>query len=93
QSVESKTHLIFIASIIRNKLFQAMKDISGTDRKNYTVPAVLRELEKITVIKDGNGNYRRRYGLTAKQKKILGTVGVTEKDLDKMADRLNLGVL
>ncbi len=40
-------------------------------------------------VKDGNGNYLRRYGLTAKQKKILGTVGVTEKDLDKMADKVN----
>jgi transposase len=89
QSVESKTHLIFIASIIRNKLFQTMKGISGTDKKNFTVPAVLRELEKISVIKDGNGNYRRRYGLTAKQKKILGAVGVTEKDLDKMAEKIN----
>jgi len=40
-------------------------------------------------IKDGNENYRRRNALTAEQKKILGAVGVTEKDLDKMAEKIN----
>lgn len=47
-SLESKTYVMFIASIVRNYLFQGLKKLSKKDKnkKNYTVPAAISELEK-----------------------------------------------
>lgn len=91
-SLESKTYVMFIASIIRTYLFQGLKKISRkeNDKKNYTVPAAISELEKITIVKNSKEVYIRRYGLTKKQKKILGQFGVTESYINKVADRMNL---
>ena len=83
QSLEGKTHIMFIASIVRNRLFRMLKETRGKDRKNFTVPAAINELEKVIAIKDKNGKYIRRYGLTAKQKKILTPFGIDEKFLNK----------
>ena len=43
---------LFIASIVRNYLFQGLKKVSKKekDKKNYTVPASISELEKVTTI-------------------------------------------
>ena len=83
QSIEGKTHVMFIASIVRNYMFQILKDSRGKDRKNFTVPAAISELEKVIAIKDKNGKYVRRYGLTAKQKKILSVFNIDEKQINK----------
>lgn len=93
-SLESKTYVMFIASIVRNYIFQGLKEISRKekDKKNYTVPAALGELEKVTVVKNSKDVYIRRYGLTAKQKKIYGQFGITESYINKVADGMNLKV-
>ena len=48
KSLESKTYVMFIASIVRNRMFQQLKQVSlkEKDKKNYTVPATISELEK-----------------------------------------------
>lgn len=53
-SMESKTYVMFIASVVRNYIFQGLKKVSEKekDRKNYTVPAAISELEKITIVKN-----------------------------------------
>ena len=83
---------MFIASIVRNYLFQGLKKISKKekDKKSYTVPASISELEKITIVKNSKDVYIRRYGLTKKQRSILTQFGVSESYLNKMADRMNL---
>lgn len=93
-SLEGKTYVMFIASIVRNYLFQGLKKVGQkeNDKKNYTVPAAISELEKITVVKNSKDIYIRRYGLTKKQKKILGQFGVTESYINKVADQMNLRV-
>ena len=93
-SLESKTYVMFIASIVRNYIFQGLKEISRKekDKKNYTVPVALGELEKVTVVKNSKDVYIRRYGLTAKQKKIYGQFGITESYINKVADGMNLKV-
>ena len=65
-------------------MHQALKAVKKEekDRKHYTVPATMKELEKVFVTKDTNGNYRRKYALTAKQKKILKGFGLEEKNLN-----------
>ena len=91
-SLENKTYVLFIASIVRNYLFRGLKKVSEAEnnKKNYTVPAAISELEKITIVKNSKDVYIRRYGLTKKQKKILSQFGVTESYLNKVADRMNL---
>ena len=91
-SLECKTYVMFIASIVRNYLFQGLKKVSEKekDKKSYTVPAAISELEKITIVKNSKDVYIRRYGLTKKQRSILTQFGVSESYLNKMADRMNL---
>ena len=50
------------------------------DAKNYTVPKVLKELEKkyLTILADDK--YHQRYLLTAKQKKILKAFDIEEDE-------------
>jgi len=48
---------MFIASIVRNHIFQQLKQVAlkEKDKKNYTVPAAISELEKITAVKNSKG--------------------------------------
>ena len=80
--------------LIRNYIFQGLKEISRKekDKKNYTVPAAISELEKITIVKNSKDVYIRKYGLTAKQKKIYGQFGIAESYINKIADRMNLKI-
>lgn len=90
-SLESKTYVMFLASIVRNHLYQGLREIAAKEknRKNYTVPAAISELEKVTVVKNGRDKYVRRYGLTAKQKKILGQFNMSDKDVNSTLNMLN----
>ena len=93
-SLESKTYVMFIAGIVRNYLYQGLKEVAKKEknRKYYTVPAAISELEKIIVVKNSKEKYIRKYGLTAKQKKILGQFGIKETDINRLADLLNLRI-
>lgn len=81
-SMKAKTHITFIANIVRNQLFQKLKNIKKGNRKDYTVPSVLAELENIECSRNQNGKYMRRYAITAMQKKILKEFDVDEKYID-----------
>ena len=91
ESLESKTYVMFIASIVRNHIFQGLKKLTEkeNDKKSYTVPAAISELEKITIVKNSKDLYIRRYGLTKKQKNILGQFNVTESYINKLAENMN----
>ncbi len=89
KSLEAKTHVAFLAGIVRNELSRKLKKISGKDKKNYTVPAAIRELEKITAVQDARGRYIRRYGLTARQKKIMSAFGINEKQVNDTVNAIN----
>lgn len=93
-SLESKTYVMFIASIVRNYIFQGLKEVSRKekDKKNYTVPAAIGELEKVIIVKNRKNVYIRKYGLTGKQKKIYRQFGITESYINKVADKMNLKV-
>ena len=48
-------------------------------KPNYmTVPAALRELEKIELIRQPGGNYKLDHAITATQKIVLGAFGIDE---------------
>jgi transposase len=85
EKLESKVFISFVALIIRNEIYQALKPMYKKNRKENTVPKVIREYERLGITKLSDNKYHVRYSLTSRQKKILGAVGVTEKDyMDKV---------
>jgi transposase len=74
ESIDAKIFVEFIALIVRNKIYTCLKDeMAESDKKrNYmTVPAALRELEKIEMVRLPDGVYRLDHAVTAVQKDIL----------------------
>ena len=74
QSLESKTLISFIALIIRNAIYNKLKDekysINEPDNNIFSVPEAIKQLEKIEMIKYDNV-YRLSSALSRNQKKIL----------------------
>lgn len=88
EKLESKMFISFISLIIRNELSQKMKPLYKTNKKEYTIPKVIQQLERIGVTKLSDEQYHHRYALTNKQKKILSAVGITEKQYEGMIKEL-----
>jgi transposase len=74
ESVHAKIFVEFVALIIRNKIYTSLKDevINNEHKENFmTVPAAIKELEKIEMIRQLDGKYRLDHAVTATQKAIL----------------------
>ena len=74
EPTHSKIFIEFVALIIRNKIYTCLKDRMKElkKKKNYmTVPAALKELDKIELIRQADGVYRLDHAVTATQKDIL----------------------
>lgn len=94
----SKLFIEFVALIIRNKIYTCLKDRMKEiqKKKNYmTVPAALKELEKIELIRQADGVYRMDHAVTATQKDILQAFNLTAAGVEKEAKELGrrLGLL
>lgn len=90
ESLNSKIFVLFIAAIIRSQIFYQLKPLrkSENERKKYTVPAVIHELEKIIAIRNEKGKFERRRCLTGTQKKILKQFGISEAELDDYVKKI-----
>lgn len=92
ESVGNKIFIEFIALIIRNKFYTYLKDQMRKSEKKenfMTVPAALRELEKIEMIRQNDGNYRLDHAVTAIQKEILKAFDMTERNIREQAIGIN----
>ena len=79
ESASSKIFIEFIALIVRCKFYTMLKSkMADMEKKpNYmTVPAALKELEKIEMARHLDKVYRLDHAVTATQKTILGAFGV-----------------
>lgn len=91
QSVESlsaKVFIEFIALVVRNRIYNLLKEamLHLEGKPNYmTVPAALRELEKIEMIRRSNGHYRLDHAVTKKQKIILSSFGMDAESIHDIA--------
>lgn len=47
EKLESKVFVSFIALIIRNEIYKSLKELYKTNRKEYTIPKVLRDYERL----------------------------------------------
>ena len=91
EPTHSKIFVEFVALIIRNKIYTCLKDRMKEihKKKNYmTVPAALKELDKIELIRQADGVYRLDHAVTATQKDILQAFNLTAANVKKEAEKL-----
>ncbi|MGN0906370.1 MAG: transposase [Bullifex sp.] len=84
ERMSSKIFIEFIALIIRCRFYTYLRDKFKDEgsRPNWsTVPAALRELEKIEMAKCYDGIYRLDHAVTKKQKEILSAFGISNDDV------------
>ena len=81
ESIDAKIFIEFVALIIRNKINTCLKDamLENDKKVNYmTVPAAIKELEKIEMIRQLDNRYRLDHAVTANQKAILKGFGIKD---------------
>lgn len=90
EAMHGKGLVWFVASIFHAVLFNKTSSLRASDRKNYTVPAMIDQLEAIKADKNLNtGKRQRRYKLTRKQLKILDLWGINERFIDERISDLS----
>lgn len=89
--VHAKIFIEFVALIIRNRFYICLKEqMQKSGKKNYmTVPAAIRELEKIELIRQSDRGYRMDYAVTAVQKEILKAFNMTAANVRTQAAVIN----
>ena len=88
----AKTFVEFIALIVRNRIYNLLKDtmLKLESSPNYmTVPAALRELEKIEMVRRSNGRYRLDHAVSKRQKTILSAFGLDDMDIRSTAAEIS----
>lgn len=99
ESATSKIFIEFVALIIRNPMYNYLKDAMKAMAKkpNYmTVPAAIRELDKIDMSRQLDGVYRLDHAVTPTQKTILKAFGLTDANVkyraEEISKRLEAGI-
>ena len=88
ESVDTKIFVGFIATIIRSRIYTLLKDEAARmDKKQnfMTVPAALKELEKIEMLRGADGEYILDHAITATQKAILNAFQITPDNVHRIA--------
>ena len=92
ESAASKIFIEFVALIIRNRMYNHLRDAMKKMAKkpNYmTVPAAVRELDKIEMARQLDGVYRLDHAATAAQKTILKAFGLTDTNVKYRAEEIS----
>ena len=91
EAIEAKIFIEFVALIIRSRFYTCLKEqIQKSGKKNYmTVPAAVRELEKIELIRQSDRGYRMDHAVTAAQKEILKAFNMTAANVRTQAAAMN----
>ena len=90
-ALSTKILIEFIALIIRQRMFNLLKDemLKLPVRNNsMTVPAAIEELEKIGLVRVNNGRYQLDHAVTKTQSVILRSFGITKADVEVMAGEI-----
>ena len=91
EAAEAKIFIEFVALIIRNKIYTSLKDavLEDDNKSNYmNVPAAIRELEKIEMTRQSDGEYRLDHAVTSTQKTILKAFGMDAAYIQKEAAKI-----
>ena len=92
EALSAKIFIEFIALIVRNRIYNLLKEtlLKMETRQNYmTVPASIRELEKIEMVRRSNGQYRLDHAVSKKQKTILSAFGMDTEDIRTLATQIS----
>lgn len=91
ESVHAKIFIEFVALIIRSRFYTCLKEqMQKGGKKNYmTVPAAIRELEKIELIRQSDRGYCMDHAVTATQKEILKAFNMTAANVRTQASAIN----
>lgn len=92
ETASAKIFVEFVALIVRCKMYTMLKDEVFRMEKhpNYmTVPAAIRELEKIEMVRGLDGRYRMDHAVTATQKDLLRAFHLDAAAVKKQADELS----
>lgn len=92
EALSAKVFIEFVALIVRNRIYNLLKDTMLRIEKNpnyMTVPAALRELEKIEMVRRTDGHYRLDHAVTKNQKTILSAFGLDEDSIRKEAAEIS----
>jgi transposase len=95
-SASAKIFIEFVALIVRCKMYTSLKDeMANIDRKyNYmTVPAAIKELEKIEMVRLPDHRYRLDHAVTAVQKVILKAFGMDAEYIKEKANEIGSKLL
>ena len=84
EAMHGKGLIWFVASVLHSLLFTATIPLRATDRKHFTVPAMIDLMEAIKADKNlATGKRERRYKLTSKQQKVFHYWGIDEQNIDE----------
>ena len=92
ESARAKIFVEFVAMILRCKMYIKLKEeMKNLEKKpNYmTVPAALKELEKIEMVRQLDNVYRLDHAVTANQKTILNAFGLDANHIKYYASELS----
>ena len=92
EAAGAKILIEFIALIVRCRIYTLLKDEMDRLKKspNYmTVPAAIRELEKIEMVRQKDGVYRMDHAVTATQKAILRAFDIDAEYVQREAGKLS----
>ncbi len=92
ESARAKIFVEFVAMILRCKMYIKLKEeMKKLEKKpNYmTVPAALKELEKIEMVRQLDNVYRLDHAVTANQKTILNAFGLDANHIKNYASELS----
>ena len=92
ESARARIFVEFVAMILRCKMYTKLKEeMKKLEKKpNYmTVPAALKELEKIEMVRQLDNVYRLDHAVTANQKTILNAFGLDANHIKYYASELS----
>lgn len=92
ESMHAKIFIEFVALIIRNRLHTCLSEhiLKAGKKSNFmNVPAAIRELEKIELIRSPDRSYHLDHAVTANQKAILAAFGMDASNIQVQASGIN----
>lgn len=91
EALNSKLFIEFVALILRNKMYRLLKENQSVleQKNNYmTVPASIRELDKIEMICVAGDTYKLDHAITSTQKQILKAYDIDSNYIKKATEEI-----
>ena len=92
EAMSAKLFLEFVTLIVRNRMYNLLKEemLRIETSPNYLiVPAAIRELEKIKIVRYNGEKYKLDYAVTKKQKDILAAFGMNAEYVIQKSNKIS----